>query len=286
MPLLRKMSVMFLALYCVMSMTFIRQDVAHAQDLKSEYRLTMPKVRVTQVIDGLTLVVNNTTILNLPMLYIPLDSPRDAGVGMKQAKDYLDKELKDRFVRVYQVRDQKRGQVNNMGHIQAFVERDDGLWIQKDMLEKGLAFFYPSQSHYEYSDILYAAEAKAREEKLGFWADPKWAIVNDKDAKTLNDRFAIVEGVIEKIVTRNNTIYLNFERDWKTDFTIAIDSSRRRDFSKAGGNPMQWAGKRVRVRGWIRDYNGPYIEIFHPSEIEILDENKEEKQGKPNENTG
>jgi endonuclease YncB( thermonuclease family) len=262
-------------IFCLLSMAFYGQNEAKAVNLKDELRLTTAKARVTQVIDGQTLVVNNTTTLNLPAIYIPWETPQNRGIYNKAAKDFLDKELKDRFVKIYQVRDQNRGQVDSMGHTQAFVERDDGFWVQEELLKNGLAFYYPTQSHSEFSDELYAAEAKAREAGIGLWADPKWAIVSDQDAKTLQDRFAIVEGRIEKIATRNNTIYLNFERDWKTDFTIALDSSRRRDFAKAGGNIMQWAGKMVQVRGWVRDYNGPYVEIFHPSQIRVLDENDE-----------
>lgn len=256
-------------------MAFIGQAYAQTKTddrLKESLRLTMPKARVTQVIDGQTLVVNNTTTISLPMLYIPWDSPQEPGEGMKRAKDFLGEELKDRFVRIYQIRDQKRGQENNMGHVQGFIVRDDGVWIQEAMALKGLAFVYPTQDHFEFADDLYKVEAEARDNKTGFWEDPKWAVVSDEEAKTLEDRFAIVEGKVEKVATRNNTIYLNFDRDWRDDFTIAIESFRRRDFAKAGANPMQWSGETVRVRGWIRDYNGPFIEIFHPSQIEVIEE--------------
>jgi len=261
-------------------MSFLGQVFAQDFVLKDKLRLTMPKARVTQIVDGVTVIVNNTTTLNIPMLYIPMETPQEAGEGMRRAKDYLDETLKDRFIRVYQVRDQNRGQANAMGHVQAYIERDDGLWIQRDMAQKGLAFVYPSQSHYDFANVLLAAEAKARADKVGFWADEKWNVMSDIEAKSLDNRFAIVEGIIEKIVTRNNTIYLNFERDWKTDFTIAIDSAKRRDFARAGASPMQWQGKKVRVRGWLRQYNGPYIEIFHPSQIELITEDKTD------ENTG
>ena len=271
---------LFLTFIITMCMSFLGQVFAQDFVLKDKLRLTMPKARVTQIVDGVTIIVNNTTTLNIPMLYIPMETPQEAGEGMRRAKDYLDETLKDRFIRVYQVRDQNRGQANAMGHVQAYIERDDGLWIQRDMAQKGLAFVYPSQSHYDFANVLLAAEAKARADKVGFWADEKWNVMSDIEAKSLDNRFAIVEGIIEKIVTRNNTIYLNFERDWKTDFTIAIDSAKRRDFARAGANPMQWQGKKVRVRGWLRQYNGPYIEIFHPSQIELITEDKTD------ENTG
>ena len=30
-------------------------------------------------------------------------------------------------------------------------------------------------------------------------------------------------------------------------------------------------GKRIRVRGWLRSYNGPVIDVTHPEQIELLD---------------
>lgn len=278
MPRISKQFPFVLALFLMMSTAFLGQNKAAAEDLSEKLRLTMSKARVTQVTDAQTIIVNNTTTINLPMLYIPWESAQEKGEAVKNAKDFLEKELKDRFIRVYQVRDQKRGQLDSLGHVQGFVERDDGLWIQKAMVENGLAFVYPTQSHFEYADELLEAEEKARTDKIGLWSDPKWSIATDQEAKSLKDRFAIVQGRVEKIITKNNTIYLNFERDWKTDFTAAIDSSRRREFSKAGGNPMQWSGKTIRVRGWLRDYNGPYIEIFHPSQVQVIEEEKEDKK--------
>lgn len=211
--------------------------------LKTLLRLTMPKARVTQVIDGQTLIVNNTTTVSLPMLYIPWESPQKPGEGMRRAKDFLDAELKDRFVRIYQIRDQRRGQTNAMGHVQGFVVREDGLWMQHAMAEKGLAFVYPTQDHFEFAAELYAAEAKAREAKAGFWEDPKWAIADEEESKTLSNRFAIVEGEIDRVATQSNTIYLNFDRDWRNDFTIGIASFRRRDFFQGRGQSDAMGGR-------------------------------------------
>ena len=240
--------------------------------LKTDLRLVNAKTRVIQVIDGETITIEDGSVIHLPMIYIPQDNAQTVSDIQKNAKEYLEKEIKGRFVRLYQIRDQKRGQVNALGHTEGYILRDDGLWIQKAMVENGLAFVYPSQSHYEMAAPLYTAEARAREAKIGLWADPKWAVMNTDEVKSAKDRFVIVEGQVKNIVTRSNTIYMNFEEDWRTDFTIAIDSSRRRDFSKYGANIMDWTGQKIRVRGWVRDYNGPFLEIFHPTQVELLEE--------------
>jgi hypothetical protein len=31
-------------------------------------------------------------------------------------------------------------------------------------------------------------------------------------------------------------------------------------------------GKRVRVRGWLKNFNGPSITVTHPEQIEILEQ--------------
>jgi micrococcal nuclease len=253
-------------------MAIIGRSFASDINLKDKFRLTMSKARVTHVIDGQTLVVNNTTTLNLPMIYIPRSINNEYNDLSIAAKEYLVKNLQGKFIRVYQIRDQKRGQENALGHIESYIESDNGVWVQRDMISKGLAFVYPTQSHYEFANVLYYAEEKARQNKTGLWNDPQWAVVNDKDVGDMKDRYAIIEGKIERVATKNNTIYLNFDRNWKEDFTISIQSSNRRAFSKAGIKPMQLSGQKVRVRGWVRQYNGPYIEIYHPSQIEILDQ--------------
>jgi len=41
-------------------------------------------------------------------------------------------------------------------------------------------------------------------------------------------------------------------------------------FDRAGIDPTSWKGRRVRVRGWLRKYNGPMIDASHPEQIEVL----------------
>lgn len=258
-------------------MTMSMAQLGQAEDtqnvIKEKLRLTMPKARVTQVIDGQTLIVNNTTTIHLPAIYIPWEMHDNQGAYGKAAKDAFEKEFLDKFVRVFQVKDQDRGQFNALGHTEGYVMREDGVLAQSTLVANGLAFAYPSQSHFDLADILYKDELVARASKLGLWADDKnFQILDAETAKTADmNRFAIIEGTLQNVVARNNVIYLNFERDWKTDTTIAMDNGLRREFSKAGINVMQLNGQKIRARGWLRDYNGPYMEVFHPSQIEIIE---------------
>lgn len=268
---------LFISLICVMSMAQIGHAQSIDDDLRQKLQLTMPKARVTQVIDGQTFVVNNTKTIHLPAMYIPWESPHSQGEYGARAKKFLEETIMEEFVRIYQVRNNDRALFNALGHHEGYVTVD-GQFVQSLIVEKGLAFAYPSQSHYVVADILYDAEEKAKEAKVGFWADDTWEIKTPETVTDIENQFVIVEGAVKKVASRNNVIYLNFGDDWRTDFTIAASSGLRRDFSKAGINVMQLGGQKIRARGWARDYNGAYLEVFHPSQVEILNEKEENNE--------
>ena len=79
-----------------------------------------------------------------------------------------------------------------------------------------------------------------------------------------------VEGRVLDTGNARGRIFLNFGRDWRTDFTVTIPSAARRDFVNAGLDPDSLAGLRIRVRGWVRSRDGPMIEATHPEQIEVL----------------
>ena len=261
---------LFLTLLFIMSMAQIGHAESIDDDLRQKLLLTTPKARVTNIIDGQTFVINNTKTIHLPAIYIPWETPQSQGQYGAKAKKFLESTINEKFVRIYQVRNNERALQNALGHQEGYVTID-GQLLQSLLLEKGLAFAYPTQSHFIIADMLYKAEAKAQDDKLGFWTDDRWHVLTPDTAEGVENGFAIIEGTVKKVASRNNVIYLNFGDHWKDDMTVAAASDLRRDFSKAGISIMQLAGQKIRARGWIREYNGPFIEIFHPSQIEVLE---------------
>ena len=81
-----------------------------------------------------------------------------------------------------------------------------------------------------------------------------------------------------KAAETRDRIFLNFGADWRTDFTATLASKDRRTFLAAGIDPMTLDGRRVRVRGWLYDRNGPAIDLTHPEQLEILDLPRETTQ--------
>jgi hypothetical protein len=84
------------------------------------------------------------------------------------------------------------------------------------------------------------------------------------------DRFALVEGRVREVARVRGRGFLNFGADWKTDFTIVIAPKDMKRFEADGVAPEDYAGRRVRVHGWLRSYNGPMIDVTHPEQIEVL----------------
>jgi len=67
------------------------------------------------------------------------------------------------------------------------------------------------------------------------------------------------------------TVYLNTGADWRNDFTARLERPAVSLFAEAGRDVAALKGKRVRIRGWLRLYNGPFIDVTHPQQIEVLD---------------
>lgn len=233
-------------------------------------KMTRAKAKVTDIIDGVTIDIDNKTKVRLSGIWVPWESENEPGDTVRRAAVLLKKVAQDRYVRLYQTKNEKTGRENRLGQQLAQVERDDGLWLQGVLLYAGLATVMTSESNPELAARMYAIEADARKRKAGLWADPRWNVLDAGKASDFVNQYRVVEGHVFSTAMRNNIFYINFSRDWKTDFTIAVPADKRMAFSRAGVNLMGLNGKHLRVRGWVRNNNGPYIEVTHPEQIEVL----------------
>ena len=94
---------------------------------------------------------------------------------------------------------------------------------------------------------------------------------NPADVQAKRGRFALVEGKVVSVRESGATIYVNFGRRWTEDFTVTILKRNERSFAAAGVEPKRLSGRRVRVRGWIEERGGPWIEATRPEQIELID---------------
>jgi micrococcal nuclease len=229
--------------------------------------------RVIQIIDPQTLQLQDGRLIRLTGLDFPDLSPHDAGDFALTAQKILRDMLLNQDVDIYQTKDANLGRVNRMGHHLVHLERaNEGIWVQGTLLAVGLARTRTTQSNPELAEQMYALEQQARAKNTGIWEIPEFQVLPADNTDGLDDGFYIVEGRIVSAALNNNRVFLNFGKDWRTDFTVSIAPADRRRFSRAGLDPLSWNGKIVRVRGWLRHYNGPYIEIDHPQALEFVNE--------------
>ena len=158
-------------------------------------------------------------------------------------------------------------------HAFAFVKRG-GLerLLQHDMLTLGLALVAPRVGALGCARELLAAEGKARGAVVGIWSDAQ-VVRNADQPKALlmeRGRLVLVESQVLSVRESGGTIYLNFGRRWSEDFTVTIPKRDERRFVAAGMILKALERRRVRVRGFIEERGGPWIEARYPEQIELL----------------
>ena len=165
---------------------------------------------------------------------------------------YLGKKEKDRYGRI-------------LAHL---IRKKDGLWIQKELLINGLAYVQTFPGTTEAAHQLYRFEKTAQANQKGLWKN--YPPLSHTKAKDHIGEFQIIDGIVRNVAQPKKFLYLNFDTDWKTDFTIQISKDVKKMFDKKGIDLFSLKNKKVRVRGWIEEYYGPIIKLTHPEQLEIF----------------
>ena len=147
-----------------------------------------------------------------------------------------------------------------------------GLWVQGALLEAGMARVYSFADNRALVADMLARERRARAGRRGIWSDRFYAVRTPERLARHVGSFQLVEGSVLEAAKVKGRIYLNLGEDWKTDFTVTLAPAVRRAFESEGIDPLGYGGQRVRVRGWIKSFNGPMIEASHPEQIEVIEE--------------
>jgi endonuclease YncB( thermonuclease family) len=150
------------------------------------------------------------------------------------------------------------------------------VWLQAALVDGGHARVAPLPQETACLGQLFAREAVARAKRVGLWANPAYTIRPARETRQLeqlNGTFQLVEGWVQDVGTSRNELFLNFGRNWRWDFTAAIDLRRSpepRDALVARLKLLK--GRLVRVRGWIEARNGPFMALAAEDVIEELPE--------------
>jgi len=229
---------------------------------------------VAAVTDGDTVILDNgekVRLIGLQAPKLPLGRPGFEPWPLADAAKAMLEELalgQTVAIRHGGAERDRHGRV--LGHM--FVSNSE-TWAQGHMIASGMARVYSFPDNRACLEELLRAEAVARAERVGIWADDWYAIHQaDRPAGIVarEGHYELVEGRVLNADRAGSLIYLNFGRYWKEDFTVVIDRAGQRVFERAGADPLALEDALVRVRGWIDVNDGPRMEVTHPEQVEVL----------------
>jgi endonuclease YncB( thermonuclease family) len=148
--------------------------------------------------------------------------------------------------------------------------------VQAVLLAQGDAVVSAEIADKDCAAALMAAEAEARRQKKGNWADPS-AIKNAESPDDILSgigRFMVVEGKVLSVRQAGAVTYLNFGRNWTRGFAATISRRTLPAFESAGMTLKSLENRRIRVRGWVEGTTGPRIDVRLVGQVELLGANE------------
>ena len=192
----------------------------------------------------------------------------------ERTQTYLDTLLADRVVDVEFLSDTADRYQRRIGTIwlRDGLQRVD---LHERLLEAGLVQVYPYPDAIARLSRWLAVEDAARSGAAGLWGEYETRL-RDVDPDVLIQDLGtiqVVEGrVTDVAVLASGRVYLNFGSDYRTDFTVRLEAESAPDFADHLGELSALHQRRIRVRGVIRDENGPMIIPSNPLRLEVLDD--------------
>jgi hypothetical protein len=234
---------------------------------------------VTRVEGAAAFTLDDGSSLKLMSLSVP--SARDVAVSVEEwapeveARAAVDGLVRDRRIEIVASGAFRDRYGRRVAHVYGS-DRDAGrFWLQSVIIDGGHARVAPLPGESMCLRELFAREAVARAKRAGLWANPAYAVRSARETRgleKLGGTFQIIEGWVAAVGMSRNEVFLNFGRDWKWDFTAAVDLKRSDDRESLVARLKNLKGRLVRVRGFIERRNGPFISLATAEAIEELPE--------------
>lgn len=224
---------------------------------------------VTEIIDGDTVLLSN----NVEVRLVGIQAPKIA-LGRENFKEwplgYDAKEALSQLILGKEVTLYYGGRkMDRYGRSLAHLFTNDNIWVQGEMLKLGMARVYSFADNRSIVKEMLEEEYHARLQNSGIWALDFYKIKTQEDAGKYANSFQVISGrILEVAEVRSNT-YLNFGEDYRSDFTIVIPNRVKRMFEEKDINLTNLKDKNIFVRGWLKYYNGPSIDLSHPEQLII-----------------
>lgn len=179
----------------------------------------------------------------------------------------------------------RAGPKNRWGLSPAWMVSERGdrrLLVQQALLTSGAVMAAPNLGSPDCISALKWSEAVARHAGRGLWQEER--VLSTRTPEVLVERaghYVVAAGRIVSLGKTARTRYLNFGFRWKSDFTVTLKVSGEEAFdavlAKKGVRVADLAGAAVLVRGVIQVRDGPYMELVHPGQLDVIDFKKGEE---------
>jgi micrococcal nuclease len=233
-----------------------RGSEAQGLDMLSE----LAKGPVASVPDGATLVLRDGTAVRLAGIEPVLAAPGRSTRWEDAARAVLSLLVEGHSVSVRGV----TAEQDRYGRIVAQVVRDDGLWLEGELVSAGAARVEPPAPGL--ARFLLRHETYARRLHLGIWQSPLYELRAPAELEHQSGSFALVAAKIGAVEERSGTIWL----DLGAGAAARIDRPAKRLFRASGLDPADLAGRTVLLRGWVRWQGRPVLELTEPDAVQIL----------------
>lgn len=224
-----------------------------------------------RVVDGDTIIVRLDNGVEERVRYIGIDTPEmsspaggpetygpeataaNAALLGETVWLALDREHRDRFQRLL-----------------AYVYTED-VFVNRWLVENGFAETFVLPPNDRHAAEFIAAQTEAVSEQRGVWDAATRLTVPWEQTAAHVGRAATVEGTVLRTHFDDDSgiTFLNFSPNIREQFVVIIHRPFRNEFETP---PEEfYAGRRVRVRGIIRDFAGqPQIRVQTPAQIEVI----------------
>ncbi len=220
---------------------------------------------VAKVLDGGTLALEDGKIIRLAGVEVPLPplGQSDDWPWSDAARRTLAALAEGHMVSVRGASDA----LDRYGRITAELVRDDGIWLEGELVAAGAVRVSPSPETASLAPALLEREAAARRQRRGLWQSRFYAVRRPGTLEHESGSFQLVETVIRTAEDRHGIIWLDLG-----GAAARLDRPARQRFRAAGLDPLTLAGKPVRLRGWIEWQGRAVLVLTQPEAVERLDD--------------
>lgn len=226
---------------------------------------------VASVVDGDSFILDNGLEVRLAQIEAPRVRPGDT--WGPQATATLERMIKGKRVelRYGGLRRDRRGRAIAQVFIPQGVGRE-ATWVQTELLRAGIARVHTYADNRAAIGDLWGAEREARRANRGVWSAPAYQVrfATPQALQGGIGSFQLAEGKVESASQRGTVIFLNFGTDNKTDVTAVIPERAFALWPRGAQDLLALQGRSIRVRGYVRNSNGPAMWLDHPEQIEYI----------------